>query len=229
MDEDTRRRTLDAALSRARTLPLRDDALWRTRPLRVLDVIDGDTLILWTRLERIPPPDADGQMHEVVARALRSGDAIVVALQDARAPKMRQPHGRAAHEVLRRLARRGARVWLVGADRDRHLGRTLPCRTLRVEIAGERVVCVEEALVRCGAAYHYPVSSHSPDVTLALAELEAAAKRERLGVWARGSTACGERPWDYVRRMREQGRRSPSPRSRYVDSMRFGGAAEIQN
>lgn len=230
MEEETRRQ-LVAAYGRARTLPLRDDSLWRSRPFRVLDVVDGDTLILWASLERIPAPDADGHYHDAISHALRTGDGVVVTLQDVRSPKLKQPGGRAAHDILRRVARRGARVWLVGAapySTDRVPGRTLQCRTLRVEIADQRTLAVEEALLRCGAAYHYPVSSHSAATTLLLADLEDEARRARLGVWAQGRGGTAERPWDYARRMREQGRRSPSPRSRYAGAARFVGAAGVQ-
>ena len=113
------------------------------------------------------------------------------------APEHEQQMGIASRDHLRSLLNHGTReVIVVVADIDQY-GRTVA--ELFVKRSGgsngEEIV-LNAQMVRDGFAYHYAQFSQTCPNGSMLANLEAQAKAEHLGVW---QDANAQRPWDYRR------------------------------
>ena len=143
------------------------------------------------------PPHARAALHGRVVQVL-DGDSLVVQIDGAEqqvrlqgidCPERGQPFANKARQLTRGLAlNKQVAIESVGRDRyDRILGHPrLP--------DGSRL---DYELVRSGMAWWYRHYSDDPE----LGELEAAARRDRRGLWADPNPVP---PWEWRRRLREE-------------------------
>ena len=81
----------------------------------------------------------------------------------------------------------------------------------------QTLLVLDEALLADGLAYHYAGARYSAGADAPrLSSLEARARAFCLGIWEDERDRAQDRPWTVEARERAQGRRSPSPRSRYA-------------
>ena len=156
----------------------------RTRRVKVLRVIDGDTV------------RAQYRLFHFIGR----GKPFSVRLYGIDAPEMSQPGGEASRKHLRRLVGWRPSMRMEISDEDRY-GRTIG---LLYRGRGERGRrnSLNLKMVRSGQAYCY---TQYGGKELGFDRAEEEARRKRRGVWRRGSRA--QRPWDY-----RQGRSSRGDR-----------------
>ena len=113
------------------------------------------------------------------------------------APEHDQSMGIASRDHLRSLLNQGnGEVIMVAAEVDQY-GRTVA--ELFVKKSGGsngEEIALNAQMVRDGFAYHYAQFSQTCPNGSTLANLEAQAKQEHLGVW---KDANAQRPWDYRR------------------------------
>lgn len=107
---------------------------------------------------------------------------VTVRLAEIDAPEKQQDGGEAAKQALSELLPTSSFVVLAGAKRDRY-GRIV------AHVYTLCGLCVNEAMVNCGQAWHYEQYSKSA----LLAELQAKAKKSKRGLWAKRATA----PWQW--------------------------------
>jgi endonuclease YncB( thermonuclease family) len=112
------------------------------------------------------------------------------------APEHDQAMGIASRDHLRSLLNQGnGAVIMVAADVDRY-GRTVAELFVKKQSGNGEEIALNAQMVRDGYAYHYAQYSDRCPNGVILANLEAQAKQEHLGVW---HSANAQRPWDYRR------------------------------
>jgi endonuclease YncB( thermonuclease family) len=141
---------------------------------------------------------ADGDTLDVSA----AGRAVTVRLDGIDAPEGGQPFSVEARRHLRVVAF-GQRVTVVVSDTDRY-GRLVGRVLIGADERGRGGKDASEEMVRAGLAWHFTRYSSDPR----LAQLEAAARARRAGLWSDPSAIP---PWTW--RSRERAERSASPRS----------------
>lgn len=133
-------------------------------------------------------------------RVQRDGTEMKVRLCGIDAPEKDQPMGLAARDHLRSLIDQGdGSIIIVPVEQDRY-GRTVaelfvqprPGQGYR---PGEEIG-VNSQMVLEGYAYHYAQYSDNCPNGGAIAQAEAIAREERLGVWVNPGAM---KPWDYRR------------------------------
>ena len=125
---------------------------------------------------------------------LRNGRGVKLRLYAVDAPELGQAFGQPSRKSLSNLCfGRSAQVTAMGEDK---YGRTLA----RVECGGLEVNAEQ---LRRGMAWHYAQYNRDP----ALQQLEAEARRQRLGLW---SDRRAEPPWSYRHGGDRQPARSPA-------------------
>ena len=140
----------------------------------VARVIDGDTAVIQPSTNFAP----------FATFCKHSG--VRIRLADIDAPELRQPHGRESKRVLESLVlKKSVVIRWTKRDRYRRLIGTL-------QINGTNV---NHLLVRRGHAWHYRRYSRSEQ----LAELQAKAKADRVGVWRDRQIIP---PWQWRRKRR---------------------------
>jgi endonuclease YncB( thermonuclease family) len=161
-----------------------------------------------------------GGQAAAVARVLsvQDGDTLTVdrgdgpervRLAEIDAPEDDQPHGRTATRALERMVEgRSVQVTAVGEDR---YGRTLA----RLYVGGAEV---NKSLVRGGDAWVYRAYSKDP----AFPPLEAKARSERVGLWARPGPVA---PWDWRKGGARGADRAPSRSCSQISSCDAAKAA----
>lgn len=141
----------------------------------------------------------DGDTLQVLA----GGQAQTVRLAAIDSPERRQPHSQRAQQALAAQVA-GQTVHVTYRKRDRYrrwVG--------QVWVGGQDVGLW---LVQTGYAWHYTAyaAEQSPDDRLAYAQAQAAAQRQRLGLWADPNPMP---PWDFRRQQRAKAGQAKSPAS----------------
>ena len=134
---------------------------------RVTRVLDGDSLLIRGK----------DRVHEI-------------RLYGIDAPEYKQPFGRAARGMARKLLLR-REVEVIGVDVDRY-GR-------EVALVYHGNTLVNRELVRAGAAWLYPRYCRKKELCRAMRADQDQARRERLGLWA-GSNPLAPWKWKYLNR-----------------------------
>lgn len=151
-----------------------------------------------------PPARADGVMVGTVSR-VHDGDTVtlthaqqtsVVRLSAVDAPELGQPHGVQARQALQACAH-GRPALVTARGTDRH-GRVVG----QLEAGGRDCGL---ALLRAGLAWHAKAYANdlAPADRVAYAQAEAAARRDRLGLWADAQPVP---PWTHRAVARERQR-----------------------
>lgn len=141
---------------------------------------------------------ADGDTLDVSA----GGRTVTVRLEGIDAPEGGQPFSAEARRHLRVVAF-GQRVTVVPSDTDRY-GRLVGRVLVGADDRGRGGKDAGEEMLRAGLAWHFKRYSSDPG----LAQLEAAARARRIGLWSDPSAMA---PWTW--RSRERPGRSASPGS----------------
>lgn len=120
-----------------------------------------------------------------------SGETVRVRILGIDCPETRQNYGREAGDLGRRLIH-NQNVTLHVADTDRY-GRIV------ADVIMPNGQSFGEAMLAAGAAWHYKAYDKRPH----LASLENEARQARRGLW---QFARPQPPWDYRKRLRENGK-----------------------
>jgi len=157
-------------------LPLTASA-WEAETIRV---VDGDT---------------------VVVRKTEDGEQIRIRLYGIDAPEMAGPEGKSqrysqsAKVFLENLLPRGSKVEVKDVEIDRHK------RTVAVINSADDKV-VQEEMIRAGMAWVYPEDCKLKEICDPLRELEHAAMKQKVGLWADKEPTP---PWEW-RKSKERAR-----------------------
>jgi endonuclease YncB( thermonuclease family) len=163
----------------------------------------------WKSISQIQSAQSDAQQSytmQLVPGSVYDGDTLRVTdglsetqirLCGIDAPEHDQQMGIASRDHLRSLLNQGnGKVIVVAADVDRY-GRTVAELFVKQSSGsnGEEMA-INAQMVRDGFAYHYAQFSPTCPNGSILANLEAQAKAEQIGIW---QDANAQRPWDYRR------------------------------
>ncbi|ASC71847.1 putative endonuclease [Halomicronema hongdechloris C2206] len=167
-------------------------------PDSLTQVMAGDTA---------EPPEAAGQVYELVPGSVYDGDTLRVTngrgdlkirLCGIDAPEIEQALGIAARDHLRSLLAQGnGSLLLVPVEQDRY-GRTVA--EIFVPLAGQaEEIHLNTQMVLDGYAYHYAQYSDACPNGRLLARAEEQAQAQQRGIWGDENAVP---PWDYRQRHR---------------------------
>ncbi|KGF72258.1 hypothetical protein DO97_10910 [Neosynechococcus sphagnicola sy1] len=142
---------------------------------------------------------ASGDLWQVVPKRVHDGDTFRVSRNGEElkirscgidAPELKQPLGEASRDYLRSLLNKaGNQVRLKIVDRDRY-GRQV------AEVFTPDGNLIQEQQARAGMVYVYQKYIHNCPEAQAIIKAEAAARQQRLGVWAKPNAIP---PWEWRR------------------------------